>query len=47
MNPSLTEISGDGLTIEKVASVARQNSRVELTSNVDVLKKISAFRQLL
>src|SRR6266545_406006 len=47
MNPSLIEISGDGLTIEKVASVARQNSRIELTSNIDVRKKISASRQLL
>jgi phenylalanine ammonia-lyase len=47
VNPSLIEISGDGLTVEKVASVARQNSRVELTSNIDVRKKISASRQLL
>ena len=47
MNSSLIEISGDGLTIEKVASVARQNSRVELTSNSDVRKKISASRELL
>src|SRR2546428_12642565 len=47
MNPSLIEICGDGLTIEKVASVARQNIRVELTSNIDVRNKISASRQLL
>jgi phenylalanine ammonia-lyase len=47
MNPSLVEISGDGLTIEKVASVARQNSRVELTSNTHVRIKISASRELL
>jgi phenylalanine ammonia-lyase len=47
MNPSLVEISGDGLTIEKVASVARQNSRVELTSNTHVRRKISASRELL
>jgi phenylalanine ammonia-lyase len=47
MNPSLIEIRGDGLTIEKVASVARQNIRVELTSNIDVRNKISASRQLL
>ena len=47
MNPSFVQISGDGLTIDKVASVARQDSRVELTSNTDVRKKISASRQLL
>ncbi|HEY3152005.1 MAG TPA: aromatic amino acid ammonia-lyase [Candidatus Binatia bacterium] len=47
INPSLIEIRGDGLTIEKVASVARQNIRVELTSNIDVRNKISASRQLL
>jgi len=47
MNPSLIELSGDGLTVEKVASVARQNSRVELTSNIDIRNKISASRQLL
>jgi phenylalanine ammonia-lyase len=47
VNPSLIEISGDGLTIEKVASVARQNSRVELTANIDIRNKISTSRQLL
>jgi phenylalanine ammonia-lyase len=47
VNPSPIEISGDGLTIEKVASVARQNSPVKLSSNVDIRNKISASRQLL
>jgi phenylalanine ammonia-lyase len=47
VNPAFVEISGDGLTIEKVASVARQNSRVELTSDSDVRKKIAASRELL
>jgi phenylalanine ammonia-lyase len=46
-NPSLIEISGDGLTIEKVASVARHNSRVQLASNNNVRPKILASRQLL
>jgi phenylalanine ammonia-lyase len=47
VNPSLVEISGDGLTIEKVASVARQSSPVKLSSNLDIRNKISASRQLL
>ncbi len=47
MNPSTIEISGDGLTIEQVASVARRNVRVELTTNLEVRERISAARQLL
>jgi phenylalanine ammonia-lyase len=47
MNPSLVEISGDGLTIAKVASVARLNNRVELVSHPGVREKIFASRQLL
>src|SRR5215471_1319211 len=47
MDPSLVEISGDGLTIDRVASVARQDSRVELASNPAVANRISSSRQLL
>ena len=47
MDPSLVEITGDGLTIDRVASVARQDSRVELSSNRAVINKISSSRQLL
>ena len=47
MDPSLVEITGDGLTINRVASVARQDSRVELSSNRAVINKISSSRQLL
>jgi phenylalanine ammonia-lyase len=47
MNPSLVEISGDGLTIAKVASVARLNDRVALASDPGVREKIFASRQLL
>jgi len=47
MNPSLVEISGDGLTIAKVASVARLSKRVELVSHLNVREKISASRRLL
>jgi phenylalanine ammonia-lyase len=47
MHPSLVELSGDGLTIESVASVARQNRRVALTAHSEIRKKISASRRLL
>ena len=47
MNPSTLEISGAGLAIEQVASVARRSIRVELASNTDAREKISASRQLL
>ena len=47
MNPSLVEISGDGLTIAQVASVARLSKRVELVSHLNVREKISASRRLL
>jgi phenylalanine ammonia-lyase len=47
MDPSLVKISGDGLTLSKVASVARQGSRVELASDPVVANKILSSRQLL
>lgn len=47
MDPSTIELSGDGLTIEQVASVARRNVRVELTTNFEVRERIFAARQLL
>ena len=47
MNPSTVEISGDGLTIEQVASVARRKLRVELIASVEVRERISAARRLL
>src|SRR3990172_12851429 len=47
INPSTLEISGAGLAIEQVASVARRSIRVELASNTDAREKISASRQLL
>jgi phenylalanine ammonia-lyase len=47
MNPSLVEISGDDLTIAKIASVARLNNRVALASNPDAREKVCASRQLL
>src|SRR5262245_59006837 len=47
MNPSVVEISGNGLTIAQVASVARLNTRVALASDPTVRENISASRQLL
>jgi phenylalanine ammonia-lyase len=47
MNPSVVEISGNGLTIAQVASVARLNTRVALASDPTVRENISASRRLL
>lgn len=46
-NTDILEISGSGLSIEQVAAVARGSTRVRLTANPEVIKRISASRRLL